>query len=117
MAEDFNVRLRLPRTIQQGDIIEVKIKIKHPSLTGLALNDEAMRPFERFDRAQPAEFIRSVDLYYGEEQVSQILMNASTSNDPLLELMLRADHAAPVRVVVTNHQGETTEASEDIAFA
>lgn len=117
MADDFNVRLRLPRQIAQGDIIEVKVKIKHPSRTGLGLNEEATRPFERFFRAEPAQFVRQVEVFYAEEQVSTILMNASTSDDPLLALKLRAEQEAPIRVVVTNHKGETVEAETDIQFS
>lgn len=117
MAEDFDVRLRLPRQIAQNDIISVQVKIKHPSRTGLLLNEASTRPFDRFERAEAAQFIRQVELFYGEDLVSTVLMNASTSDDPLLEMKLRADHEAPIRVVVTNHKGEIAEATEEILFA
>ena len=117
MAEEFDVRLRLPRQINQNDIVELKIKISHPSRTGLQLNEAATRPFERFTRAAPAEFIRQVEVFYGDDLISTILMNASTSDDPLLELRVRADREAPIRAVVTNHAGETAEATADVAFA
>lgn len=117
MSEEFNVRLRLPRQIEQGDIIEVQIKIKHPSRTGLLLNEASTRPFDRFLREEAAQFIRQVEVFYGEDLVSTVLMNASTSDDPLLEIKLRADREAPIRTVVTNHKGDIAEATEDIVFA
>lgn len=117
MAEEFNVRLRLPRQIKQGDIIEVKAKVKHPSTTGLQLNLEAETPFERFTRAEPAEYVSLVEVFYGEEKVSFFEMNSATSNDPLLTFKLRADREAPVRIVVTNHRSETVETTGDVQFA
>ncbi|MEM7532401.1 MAG: thiosulfate oxidation carrier complex protein SoxZ [Chloroflexota bacterium] len=117
MADEFNVRVRLPRNIAQGDVIEFKIKIKHPSRTGLAMNEEATRPYDRFVRAERAQYIRQVEVFYGDDQISTVLMNASTSDDPLLAIKLRADKEAPVSVVVTNHNDETVEASADLVFA
>lgn len=115
--KDFTLTLRLPNEYSQGDIIEVKAKIKHPSTTGLGASEEANNPSERFFRAEPAEYIRLVEVYYGEEMVSKFEMNSSTANDPLLSFKLRADKALPVRVAVTDHRRETIEASADIQFS
>ena len=117
MSQDFRVQLRLPSQISQGDIIEVKAKIKHPSFTGLAINEEAQNPYERFVRDVPAEFVKLVEVFYGDERVSWFEMNSTSSNDPLLGFKLRADKAAPVRVVVTNHRGDTAETTADVQFA
>lgn len=116
MAEEFTVRLRLPGEIQKGDTIEVKAKIKHPSRTGLKLNQEAENPFERFLRKEMAQFVRLVEVYYGDDLVSKFELNSSTSDDPLLGFKLRADREAPVRVVVTNHRQESVEATADVRF-
>ncbi len=117
MSKDFSVQIRLPNTIAQGDIIEVKAKIKHPSVTGLGLADQASNPYERFYRAQPAEFVRLVEVYYGDELVSKFELNSSSSNDPLIGFKLRADRQEAVRVVVTNHRRETVEASAQVEFS
>ena len=116
MADEFTVRLRLPREIQQGDVIEVKAKIKHPSSTGLKQNLDADRPFERFLRQEMAQFVRLVEVYYGDELVSKFELNSSTSDDPLLGFKLRADRAAQLRVVATDHRRETAEATADVRF-
>lgn len=85
MAE-FDVQIRLPREFQQGDIIEVKLKIKHPSRTGLQLVEDAATSYERFIRNQPAEYVRQVDIFYDDEPVSVFKMNAASADDPLIRL-------------------------------
>lgn len=116
MSEHFSVQLRLPRRAGEGDVVEVKAKIKHPSRTGLQLIETASTPYERFVRNQPAEYIRSVEIYYDNELLSTFYMNSSTSDDPLLSFMLRAVKEAPIRVVVTNHKNEVVEVTEDFKF-
>jgi len=116
MAE-FTVALRIPREISQGDIMEIKAKIKHPSSTGLAFVEDATTTYDRFVRDRPAEYVRQVEIFYGGEQVSLFEMNSSTSDDPLLTFKLRADHEALLQVVVTNHRRETVEAEAEIKFS
>lgn len=116
MAE-FEVQLRFPRSISEGDIIEVKARIKHPVSTGLSLIETAQTPFDRFVRIEGAVFVSTVEIYYGDELASKFSMNSSTSNDPLLAFKLRASKEATVRVVVTNHAGESVEASQDVVFS
>ena len=113
---EFTLRLRLPSEIREGDVIEVKAKIKHPSATGLKLNQDAENPFERFLRKEMAEFVRLVEVYYGDDLVSKFELNSSTSDDPLLGFKLRADREDTVRVVATNHRRETVEATADVRF-
>lgn len=117
MAEDFEVQLRLPRSIEEGEIIEIKARIKHQVTTGLQLIETAKTPYERFVRNQPAVYLRSVEVFYDDELVSTFKMNSSTSNDPLLAFKLRASKQAPVRVVVTNYEGQIVETTEDITFS
>lgn len=119
MAQDqeFTVQLRVPNQISQGDIIEVKAKIKHPSFTGLTIDESAQNPYERFVRSVPAEYVKLVEIFYDDEMVSMFEMNSATSDDPLLAFKIRADKAASVRVVVTNHRRETTEATAEIQFS
>lgn len=116
MAE-FEVQLRLPKQIKKGDVVEAKVKIQHASKTGLQLVEDAKTPFERFVRGEPAVYIRTVEVFYGEEKISTFEMNSSSSDDPLLGFKLRADKEATVRVVVTNHQRKTMEASGPIQFS
>ena len=116
MAEEFSLKLRLPREISENEVIEVKAKIKHPSSTGLQLVQTATNRYERFVRAQPAVYVRKVEVFYGDESISTFHMNAASSDNPLLAFRVRVVREAPIQVVVTNHKKETVEASEDITF-
>lgn len=117
MSEHFSVALRLPRNISDGDIIDVKAKIKHPSRTGLQLVETATTPYERFVRNQPAEYVRLVEVYYAGELISTFQLNSSSSDDPLLTFKVRADKEGAIRVVVTNHLEESVEVTENVEFS
>ena len=117
MADNFQVRMRLPRQITQGEIIDVKVKIDHPSDTGLELNEAATNAFERFSRAEPAVFIRQLQAFYNDALVCTFTMNSSISNEPLIAFKLRAAQEGPVRIVATNQAGETAEVVTPIQFA
>ncbi|MDR5695744.1 MAG: thiosulfate oxidation carrier complex protein SoxZ [Armatimonadota bacterium] len=119
MAEEYQFgqpKLRLPSTIQKGEVIEVKVKIKHPSRTGLRLVEDAKTPFERFVRERPAIYIKTVEVFYGAERISLFELNSSTSDDPLLAFKVRADREAPLKVVFTNNQGKRFEVTEQVRF-
>ena len=115
--DEFKAQLRLPRSISQGEIIEVKVKIKHSITTGLQLVETAKTPFERFVRNQPAQFLKMVQIYYDETMISSFLLNSSMSSDPMFTFAVRADKEADLRVVVTDYKDETVETSEKIAFS
>lgn len=117
LQDEFSVQLRLPRDISEGDVVEVKAKIKHPVRTGLQLIETAQTPYERFIRNQPAEFVKKIEVYLDGELISTFDMNSSTSDDPLVAFMVRADKEADLRVVVTNHLNDMVEATETIAFS
>ncbi len=120
MAEEYQFgapRIRLPSSIRKGEIVEVKVKIKHPSRTGLRLVEDAKTPLERFVRERPAIYIKTVEVFYGNDRVCVFELNSSTSDDPLLGFKLKADKEAPVRVVVTNSQGKKFEATEQVRFS
>lgn len=105
-------RMRLPRVMKQGAIIRVRVKIRHPSRTGLR-----MLPDGSFARSRPAFYIKLVEVFYGDELVSKFEINSSTSDDPLLAFNVRADKEAPIRVVFTNHRDERAEVSKPVKFS
>ena len=117
MAEEFTVQIRVGRNVVEGELVEIKLKIKHPSTTGLGINENAANPYERFIRNEPAQFIRQIDIYYGEDKINEFIMNSTTSNDPLIAFKIRAVKEEPIRAVVTNHLQETIETSADIAYS
>lgn len=116
MDEEFSVQLRIPRQIDENEVIEVKARIKHPVTTGLQLEEGGRTPFDRFSRLEAAVYVREVEVYYDDDLISTFSMNSSTSNDPLLAFMVRASKQGTLRVVVTSYTGDVVEATADIAF-
>ena len=116
MAE-FTIVLRLPTTIKKNEIIEVKAKIKHPVRTGLALNEDAKTRLERFSRGEPAQYVKSVDVSYGDTPAGSFELNSSVSDDPIIGFKIRADREATLRVVAVDYKGAKAEASANVQFS
>ena len=115
MAE-FSIVLRLPTAIKKGDVIEVKAKIKHPVRTGLALNEDAKTRFERFSRGEPAQYVKSVTILYGDTPAGTFDLNSSVSDDPIIGFKIRADREAKLHVTAVDYKGEKAEASANVKF-
>ena len=105
-----NPRIRVQRKIKQDQLIEVRVKVSHNSSTGLGFEDG------KYFRKEPAYFIKLMEVFYGDESVSRYEMTAATSPNPLIRFKLRADKEAPLRVVLTNSDGVTKEASTQVKF-
>lgn len=112
----FEVLLRLPTEIKQGDLVEAKLKIRHPSRTGLALNEEAKTRFDRFRRGEPAVFVKLVEVSFAGEPAGRFEMNSSVSDDPIVGFKLRASREGEIKIVVTNYKGEVVEIREPLRF-
>lgn len=114
---NFETQIRLPNAIKKGDLVEAKVRMRHPVRTGLALNADATTKFERFGRGEPAVYIKTVEIFYGQEPISRFDMNSSTSDDPIVGIKFRADREAALRVVAVDEQGTSSEATADVKFS
>ena len=115
MAE-FSITVRLPTSIKRGEIIEVKVKIKHLFRTGLALNEDAKTRIDRFNRAEPAQYVKVVEVHYGDTPAGTFELNSSVSDDPIIGFRLRADREAPLRVTAVDYTGQTADGSANVKF-
>ncbi len=106
-------KMRLPRKIKQGEIIEVRVKIRFASFTGLKIVDEEKQTFAR---DKPAVYLKKMDVIYGGETITEYFMTSATSPDPLIRFKMKADKAAPLKIVFTNSLGEQSEITENIKF-
>lgn len=113
----FEILFRLPTRIKQGEVVEAKLRIRHPVRTGLRLVEEATTKFERFARDQPAVYVKTVEIFYGEERISFFELNSSLSDDPILGFKFRADRAAPLKAVAVDYQGDRSETSTPVEFS
>ena len=106
-----NPKIRVPRRIKKDQLIEVRVKVRHNSYTGLKYTDG------KYGFARPAYFLRTMIVYYGDEAISQYDMTSATSPNPLVRFKLRATKKAPLKVVFTNSDNITKEAVSRVKFA
>lgn len=104
-------RIRVPRRIKQGDLIEVRVKVGHNSSTGLAIVKG------KYVSARPAYFISSMKVFYGDEMISEYEMTSATSPNPLIRFKLKATKAAPLRVVMVNSDNVVKEGKTVVKFS
>jgi sulfur-oxidizing protein SoxZ len=101
------IRIRLPKTVTKGEVIEVKALISHPMETGL-------RKDKKTGKAIPAHFINDVSVYYGDELVTHSEWTISISTNPFMTTYIRADKAAPLRIVWKDNEGGVFEETVQI---
>jgi len=91
--------------------IDVQIKIKHPSRTGLELREG------KFVQAGEPLYLKELNVFYGDAQVSRFTLTSALSDHPLITFRLRARAEDPLRVVLTNNLGQRFEAVHSIRFS
>jgi sulfur-oxidizing protein SoxY len=107
--------IRIPQLIADGWItagamIDVQVKTKHPSRTGLAFEDG------RWVQASAPFHLTEMKVVYGDELVSRFVLTAALSDNPMITFKLRAVRQAPVRVMLVNTRGERFEAMHAIRW-
>ncbi|HJN02677.1 MAG: thiosulfate oxidation carrier complex protein SoxZ [Nitrospinota bacterium] len=106
-------KIKLPRKIKKGDIINVAVQPKYPSITGLATIGDT----DDFYRKEPAVYLKEMEVFYGKEKVCTFLMSSAVSQNPRIEFPLKADKEATLKVVFQSNQNETFKASKEIKFS
>src|SRR5712691_138659 len=108
--------IRIPQLIADGRIspgqtIDVQIKIKHPSRTGLVVREGT------FVQASDPLYLNRMHVFYRDERISQFTMTSALSDNPLITFRLRAHGEGLLRVVLTNNRGQRFEATHLIHFS
>ncbi len=106
-------KIKLPRKIKKGDIINVAVQPKYSSLTGLATIGDT----DDFYRKEPAVYLKEMEVFYGKEKVCTFLMSSAISPNPRIEFPLKADQEATLKVVFQSNQNETFKSSKEIKFS
>jgi sulfur-oxidizing protein SoxY len=106
-------RIRIPallkgRGIRPGEVFAVQVGLAHPNRTGLARRDG------RFVAAAEPFHLERIEIFYGEEPVSQFLATPAWSDDPLLTFRLRVRRDDVLRVVATNSRRQRLAAEQTI---
>jgi sulfur-oxidizing protein SoxY len=97
--------------VRAGEVIDVQVKVRHPSRTGLAYQQG------RWVAVAEPFYIESIEVFHGARPVSRFELTPALSDDPFLVFRLRADRAAPVRVVLRNSRGRSLQAEHDLPLA
>ncbi len=58
-----------------------------------------------------------MNVFYGDEPISQFTLTSALSDNPFIAFRLRAHSEGLVRVVLTNNRGQRFEAAHPIRFS
>ena len=104
-------RIRVPRRIKKGEMIEVRVKVQHNSYTGLTIVDG------KYKADKPPYYLSLMEVHYGNDLVSSYEMTSATSPNPLIRFKMIADKEAKLRVRFTNSEKKVKEAETEVKFA
>ncbi len=101
------IRIRLPKHIARGEVIPVKALVTHPMETGL-------RKDKKTKKKIPAYYINDVSVYYGGELVTHADWTIAVSANPFMTCYVKADKAAPLKIVWKDIKGGVYEKTVQI---
>ena len=109
MAEIGRVRIRIPSSIRQGDIVKVRVLVIHP-----------MEIVERKD-GKPVDknyrFINRVIVTYLGKEIVQFETTQSLSENPFFSFAFKATEPGPLKVTFLDTHGGKYEGTADIKFS
>jgi desulfoferrodoxin (superoxide reductase-like protein) len=97
--------------IRRGEVIQVQMKLKHPSRTGLTLQGTT------FHQTADPFYPKELKVYYGDRVVSRYEMTPAISDNPFITFKLRATEESAIRIIVTNSRGQQFQAVQEVLFA
>lgn len=112
MARVKKPRLKLITKIKKGDIIEVQVQQKYPSITGLATIGDS----DDFMRKEPAVYLKEMTAYFNEEVVGTFLMSSAISANPRITFPLRVDKSGTLKVVFKSNGVDVFESTKEISL-
>ncbi|MBF0448010.1 MAG: thiosulfate oxidation carrier complex protein SoxZ [Magnetococcales bacterium] len=91
-------KIRVPKKVKIGDVIEVKALIRHPMETGL-------RKDKKTGQKVPAHFIDTVSATFNGETVLHSTWGAAISQDPMIGFHLKVDGSGPLVITWKDNKG------------
>lgn len=105
MSEIGKAFIRVPRKIEEGEIIQVKSRIVHPQYNGRTKVD---------GQIMAMNYIKQIQVFYGEEELMSLTASASLSTNPKFDFKLKATKKADLRILWTDNHGQTYEAKKTV---
>jgi thiosulfate oxidation carrier complex protein SoxZ len=109
MAEIGRIRIRIPSSIKQGDVVRVRALVIHP-----------MEIVERRD-GKPVDknyhFINKVVVSYNGREILQAETTQSVSENPFFAFTFRATEPGTLKIVFLDTHGGRYEGTVDVKFS
>jgi sulfur-oxidizing protein SoxZ len=109
MADIGRVRIRIPPSIKQGDVVKVRVLVIHP-----------MEIVQRKD-GKPVDknyhFINRVVVTYLDKEIAQFETTQSLSENPFFAFSFKATEPGTLRVTFLDTHGGKYEGTADIRFS
>ena len=94
-----NTRIQIPAKIQRGDVVEVRLLIRHPMETGFR-HDNVGRPI-------PQNVIKLVTCRYNGEEIFRAELFSGVAANPYLAFFTTASDSGELEVTWTDETGQT----------
>ncbi|GBD98916.1 sulfur oxidation protein SoxZ [bacterium BMS3Abin07] len=101
------IKIRVPRNITKGAVIPIKALITHPMETGFRKNKKTGKKI-------PAYYINDVNVYYGDKLITHCDWTIAVSANPFMSFYIKADKAAPLKMVWKDIKGGVYEKTVQI---
>lgn len=98
MAGIGKAKVRVPRKIKAGDVIEVKALVRHPMETGFRKNKKTGKKI-------PAHFINQVSAEFNGDEVMSADWAAAVSKNPFIGFFLKVDAPGDLKITWKDNKG------------
>ncbi|MBF0186891.1 MAG: thiosulfate oxidation carrier complex protein SoxZ [Magnetococcales bacterium] len=98
MANIGKSKIRVPRKVKAGDVVEIKALVRHPMETGLRKNKKTGKKI-------PAHYINMVTATFNGATVMEAEWGAAVSADPYISFFLKVDKAGTLKIVWKDNKG------------
>ena len=110
MAEIGKVRIRLPSSIKQGDVVRVRSLVIHP-----------METVQRDKAGKPADknylFVNKVIVTYNGREILQADTTQSISENPFFSFAFKATEPGMLKITFLDTHGGKYEGTAEIKFS
>lgn len=109
MAEQPNVRIKLPAQARAGEVFEVRAMIMHPMETGFRIDTQGIKI--------PVHIIERFSCRHAGEVVFEADLNTGVAANPYLSFFMVADKSGPLEFVWHDDDGSVYTHTEQLTLA
>ena len=110
MAEVGRVSIRLPSSIQQGDVIRVRSLIIHP-------NELVQRDKQGSIVRRNYNFVHTLLVAYNGKEVMRAETTQAISQNPMFTFLLKVDRSGKLSVTFLDTAGKTYEGQAEVKLS